>query len=217
MLEPLTACFDVQPPAGSIQTTFAFDASCSTGPTAAGPLEYRWDWDGDGAFDTGYSLAATAAHQYPSSGTWSVTLEVKSPAGRTATATIDVIVTRDILGVYLGSGTATNTGCTDPDANTTFHGSVRIEIKERTGNSFSGSMTFSFTFQGVEFVSSGQMVGIIDGDEISGTHQASLGATRSIGTFNGRITDTSISLEYVDRDIVGDTCTTTGQVSGTKQ
>lgn len=47
----------------------------------------RWDWENDGAWDTGYSTTKTASHQYSTEDTKTITFEVKDTAGLTATTT----------------------------------------------------------------------------------------------------------------------------------
>jgi len=76
------ARFTISPPAGVFTTTFLFDASdCTDNETAAEDLEVRWDWDGDGIWDTGYDTIKTISHQYTSPGSYMVILEVKNEAG----------------------------------------------------------------------------------------------------------------------------------------
>jgi hypothetical protein len=59
------ARFAHDPLAGTPATTFHFDASGSwDGQDAAADLEVRWDFDGDGVFDTPYSKTKAADHVY---------------------------------------------------------------------------------------------------------------------------------------------------------
>ena len=72
------ASFTVDPTSGTTETIFNFDASSSTDKEDdADVLQVRWDWENDGTWDTNYSLAKTASHQYNSPGSYSVKLEVK--------------------------------------------------------------------------------------------------------------------------------------------
>ena len=78
---PPTACFVITPQSGTTETVFEFDASCSSDPDPGdGPsLEVRWDFDGDGVFDTEFSRIRVAYHSYSVPGYKTVVLEVKDP------------------------------------------------------------------------------------------------------------------------------------------
>lgn len=72
-----TAKFTVTPQSGDTETLFNFDASGSFDPeeeTTA--LQVRWDWEDDGAWDTGYSKTKTITHQYSQPGTYCIKMEV---------------------------------------------------------------------------------------------------------------------------------------------
>ncbi|MBI5525340.1 MAG: PKD domain-containing protein [Deltaproteobacteria bacterium] len=80
--------FTIAPPAGDTNTQFDFDASGSKDQeddAAAVPLEKRWDFEGDGAWDTQFSTGNTAQHQYPVEGKYQVTLEVRDSVGESTT------------------------------------------------------------------------------------------------------------------------------------
>jgi len=79
---PPTAAFAVSPLGGDTGTVWTFNASAShdlEDPTAL--LEVRWDWDGDGTWDTGWSSEKVATHQYASPGNYTVRLEVRDTDG----------------------------------------------------------------------------------------------------------------------------------------
>ncbi|MCX6224818.1 MAG: PKD domain-containing protein, partial [Bacteroidia bacterium] len=87
------AGFTIDPQSGTISTHFQFDASISTDPeTPTNEMEVRWDWNGDGTWDTGYSETKTISHQYSQIGSYSVILEVKDGDGLVDTETKTVIV-----------------------------------------------------------------------------------------------------------------------------
>jgi formylglycine-generating enzyme required for sulfatase activity len=91
---PPTACFTVDPDSATTDTDFQFDASCCTDqedPTST--LQVRWDWDGDGTWDTGHATAKTASHQYAAAGTMTIGLEVKDTGGLSSSTTRAVQVT----------------------------------------------------------------------------------------------------------------------------
>ena len=80
-----TPCFEITPDSGTTTTTITFDASCSTDPQdSSDELQVRWDFDGDGVYDTPYSTDKTTTHQYNSAGIKAVTLSVLNIAGLSA-------------------------------------------------------------------------------------------------------------------------------------
>lgn len=87
------ASFTISPTSGTILTTFNFDASGSSdNEDATSALQVRWDWENDGSYDTNYSTTKTATHQYTSTGTYTVKLEVKDSEGliHSTTKTVSV-------------------------------------------------------------------------------------------------------------------------------
>jgi hypothetical protein len=88
------SAFDVTPAAGTVITDFVFDASASS--TSRDSLEFRWDWENDGAWDTDWVASAVVTHRYSSHGgsqidTIEVLLEARSGA-TTDSATGEVII-----------------------------------------------------------------------------------------------------------------------------
>lgn len=78
------ASFSVSPPEGYVTTEFHFDASgTSDEDTPASDLKFRWDWDGDGQWDTQYGPGNNTYHQYQNAGTYDVRLEVMDTDGWT--------------------------------------------------------------------------------------------------------------------------------------
>jgi uncharacterized protein (TIGR02145 family) len=89
----LTARFTVSPSSGTTSTNFAFDASGSTDtedPTS--DLQVRWDFDGNGSWDTGWDYDKTVNHQYGNEGTYTVKMEVKDTEGLTDNTTKQINV-----------------------------------------------------------------------------------------------------------------------------
>jgi hypothetical protein len=85
----LTAHLVVTPPAGTAITDFSFDAGGST--SNGDSLEYRWDWEGDGTWDTDWSKEATAGHRFISGD--SITTKVQVRGGSSvdvAAVTVDL-------------------------------------------------------------------------------------------------------------------------------
>lgn len=70
------------------QTRALLDASSSRDDrTALEELEFRWDVDADGTWDTAYSNTPTHLHDYGAAGTFDARVEVRDDAGQTAIAT----------------------------------------------------------------------------------------------------------------------------------
>lgn len=87
------ATFTVSPSSGTPGTVFSFDASeVSDSQYKSSYLQVRWDWEGDGTYDTAFSSDKTTTHQYDEAGTYTVTLQVKDPESATSTATATVTV-----------------------------------------------------------------------------------------------------------------------------
>ncbi|MCP4538453.1 MAG: hypothetical protein GY832_15060 [Chloroflexi bacterium] len=86
---------------GTISPTFTFDATTSRdGETTLADLEFRWDFDGNGSWDTGWATAANqvVSHTFtldsqgksdglPRSDHWPTTLQVRDGDGATAQTT----------------------------------------------------------------------------------------------------------------------------------
>ncbi len=93
-----TASFTINPAIGNLSIIFSFDASaCTDEQDDASKLEVRWDWNGDGAWDTEYSTEKTLTHQYSELENYSIVLEVKDTEGLTATSSKDVVVSNSDL------------------------------------------------------------------------------------------------------------------------
>jgi PKD repeat protein len=90
-----TAVFTSNYSTGTTETVFTFDASGSSdAEDAVSSLEVRWDWEGDGTFDTPYhSINETMDHRFTSAGTYQVTARVKDSGGLTDDATISYTIT----------------------------------------------------------------------------------------------------------------------------
>lgn len=88
-----TAGFTITPAAGSVDTTFQFDASISSDTEDdAASLQVRWDWDGDGTWETPYSTTKIATHQFTTAGVKTIILGVQDSGGKTATTSQQVTV-----------------------------------------------------------------------------------------------------------------------------
>jgi len=93
---PPTALFTVSSSSGTTSTNFVFDASGSTDnedPTSN--LQVRWDFDGNGSWDTGWDYDKTQNHQYGSENTYTAKLEVKDTEGLIDQYTENITVSND--------------------------------------------------------------------------------------------------------------------------
>ena len=73
------ASFFVEPDSSSVQTIFLFNSGASTDQyTPIDQLQYRWDWEGDGIWDTPFITDSTFYHKYDESGIYRAILEVKN-------------------------------------------------------------------------------------------------------------------------------------------
>lgn len=90
---PPTATCTLTPKSGTTTTSFAVDASaCCDAEDQASTLQVRWDWDGDGVWDTTYDTTKTATHTYPAAGDYTIKLQVKDSGGLVDTTTDRVTV-----------------------------------------------------------------------------------------------------------------------------
>jgi len=88
------AAFTIEPETGTNETIFWFDASTSSDPDdAADDLMVRWDWEGDGTFDTQYAVKKRSDHKYSKPGTYQVILSVKDLRGLVDTVSRMLVVT----------------------------------------------------------------------------------------------------------------------------
>lgn len=102
------ASITVQTNTGNTDTPFSFDASSSSDyedPIEA--LEVRWDFEGDGTFDTYWDFEKEITHYYNLEGVYSPIVEVKDTDGNTDIASTTVIVNN---GGYTGLYTDTRDG-----------------------------------------------------------------------------------------------------------
>ena len=90
-----SASFSLSPSSGDTSTTFQFDASGSSdSEDSSNILQVRWDWEGDSNWDTSYSTEKTVSHAFPSSGTYTVQVQVQDLGGLTNTANRQITVSQ---------------------------------------------------------------------------------------------------------------------------
>ena len=73
--------------------TYSVNASgCWDPADTVSSLEVRWDWSGDGEWDTPWSISKTAEHHYSEPGNYTVFLEVRNSQGLSSITFKDVVV-----------------------------------------------------------------------------------------------------------------------------
>lgn len=83
---------------GTPDTVFMFDATgCSDAETDISDLVVRWDWNGDGTWDTDYDKTKMRSHQFPLHGRYFIIMEVKDEDGFTDSESILVTVGEGIF------------------------------------------------------------------------------------------------------------------------
>jgi len=88
------AKFSITPRAGNPYTLFKFDATdTQDDEDSLETLRFKWDLNGDGNFETGFSNSSVLQYQYLATGIYQPVLEVIDPKGLTNTVTGKVEVT----------------------------------------------------------------------------------------------------------------------------
>ncbi|MBD3241830.1 MAG: PKD domain-containing protein, partial [Chitinivibrionales bacterium] len=114
---PPQASYEVSPEPESLMVgvPVTFDASSSTdteSPLAG--LTFRWDFDGDGKYDTEHASSPSVGHTYRQEGIYTPVVQARDERGRTATYSRDVVVRRHCPGgMVFVADTAGRTFCVD--------------------------------------------------------------------------------------------------------
>jgi len=88
------AMIESVPGSGDTLTLFEFHASGSQDlETPSSSLWLRWDFEGDGTWDTGWAQQMSVEHGFVSDGTYNVTVQVLDLSGLNSTAIVTVVVT----------------------------------------------------------------------------------------------------------------------------
>ena len=88
------ASFVAYPLSGDAGSLFSFDASFSSdNETEWESIQIRWDWEGDGIWDTEWSTERTATHVYAMPGWYDVTVQVRDINGLMSSTAIELEVT----------------------------------------------------------------------------------------------------------------------------
>lgn len=87
-----TASFSWTPASPTVLDEIQFSAAESSDDQPVRELQFRWDWNNDGVFETEFTNRATASIQYQVAGTKQVTLEVRDGFGAVGRKTLSVAV-----------------------------------------------------------------------------------------------------------------------------
>src|SRR2546427_40435 len=90
---PPTVDFTWTPTSGDTSTVFTFTATASDDHDPPNTIQVRWDWTGDGTWDTAWSTTKTVSHTFSSAGTYTVVVQAIDSGGLTAIQSHTIIVT----------------------------------------------------------------------------------------------------------------------------
>ncbi len=91
--ETPVATFTVSPTQGDVGTVFTFDASgVSDAQDPTDQLKVRWDFNGDGTWDTDWNTHKITTHVFNASATYTVNLQVMDTDGHTAITSRNITV-----------------------------------------------------------------------------------------------------------------------------
>ena len=127
----------------------------------------------------------------------------------------------DIRGTYNGTGSLTQSSCQQPQNNGTFGFSASVNIPSQTGATFSGTATLTTVISGINFVTNLDLSGTVTVEgQLSGTFTFTTFANGAFngsgnGTFTGSAAGNTVTLSFSGKILVGESCTITGNASGT--
>jgi hypothetical protein len=131
----VTATLEVEPASGTAITDFAFDAGGSMATERA--LRFRWDWDSDGTWDTGWSADSVVDHRFTDGDTVAVTVQADMEGFRDSASAEIVIDPRHghILETFQMDVVALVLGCHEGSLWAANHGTPRLyEVDAATGD-----------------------------------------------------------------------------------
>lgn len=78
-------------------SVLASAAASADAETKGAALEVRFDWQSDGAWDTGWSTDKSAEHAFPGPGSWTVSVEVRDLHGQTDEASATILIEESLV------------------------------------------------------------------------------------------------------------------------
>ena len=137
---PPTAYFTYRPVTATNASIVSFDTSKSSDSQYLRQyLQYRFDWDSDGKWDTPYDTKTAWKHIFGSTGTHKVTMEVMDPEGLTAQATAEISTFENtpptaLLSIGAGKGIKNNySSGADFKVNYSFNASASSDAETAKG------------------------------------------------------------------------------------
>jgi len=130
----------------------------------------------------------------------------------------------EVGGVFVGSGSETQTRCINPGDNVSFSGPISLNLGGQVGESFSGSGTTTFAVPGGgTMTTSVSLSGTLNVSEqlrgsfsftefFSGVPEAS-----GTGAFTATLSGRTLSVTFSGQDTAGDTCVFNGSATLTRQ
>ena len=92
LMTPAAAVFSSRTLA-AVGEDILFDASSSADVAGDNSqLTYRWDWNGDGVYDTDWTTDPVARHSYSQSGEFTVRVSVRDPAGLVSEDEMNIVI-----------------------------------------------------------------------------------------------------------------------------
>ena len=223
---PTPAKVTLVSPTGTITTgtpTFTWNAVAAVGQyglritDSSGVKPYAWYTPAQAgcAAGTGTCSVASPVTLAGGAGSWQI-LPWNSagygPVSDPLSFTVNLPIP-DIRGTYTGSGSETNSGCTNSSDNDTFSFTETIAITSQSGSSFSGSMTAVTAEGSVSITLSGTV-------DASGNLSGSLtlqGSQTGTLSFTGTVAGKTITLHFSGTTHEGsNSCTATGDLTATR-
>src|SRR2546428_406657 len=90
---PPTADFTLTPNSGNTSTVFSFTETAADDHDSSSSIQVRWDWNGDGTWDTAWSTTKTATHTLSAARSYTVIVQAVDSGGLTAIQSHSISVT----------------------------------------------------------------------------------------------------------------------------
>src|SRR2546422_701716 len=90
---PPSVDFSWTPTSGNNSTVFSFTAQVSDDHDSSSSIQVRWDWNGDGTWDTAWSTTKTATHTFSAVGSYTVIVQAVDSGGLRAIQSHSISVT----------------------------------------------------------------------------------------------------------------------------
>jgi len=142
--------------------------------------------------------------------------------GSTSIAIRGTTVPTNIVGTYNGTGALTQSSCQDPLNNGIFGFSASLNIPSQNGAAFNGTAILTTVVAGINFVTTLNLSGTVTvGGQLTGSFTFTTFADGTFnasgnGTFTGSAAGNTITLSFVGKISVGESCTISGNASATR-